>query len=129
MLLRQGRANRHSLGLQVCRVVDAPAFIQTARHAELGLCKRNSNENASYSGLRVRNHEHAEWIKAGARQHMYPEPWHLSYAPLSTQAIKLVTPDLLRRVTMDANILGKELVLERIDEIFEKHVLNICLAD
>jgi hypothetical protein len=58
---------------------------------------------------------------------MYPEPWHLSYAPLSTQVIKLVTPDLLRRVTLETDILGKELVLERIDDIYEKHVLNICL--
>lgn len=55
---------------------------------------------------------------------MYPEPWHLSYAPLSMQVVKLVTPELLTRVTEEAQILGKEFVLERIPEIYVNHILN-----
>jgi hypothetical protein len=43
---------------------------------------------------------------------MYPEPWHLSYAPLSAEIIKLVSPELLCCVTAQAEILGKEMVLE-----------------
>jgi len=56
---------------------------------------------------------------------MFPEPWHLSYAPISMQVLKQVTPDLLKRVTQQADILGKELVLERIDHIYRNHILNI----
>lgn len=53
---------------------------------------------------------------------MYPEPWHLSYAPLSMQVVKDVTPELLMRVTEEADILGKELVLQRIPEIYRNHI-------
>jgi len=60
---------------------------------------------------------------------MYPEPWHLSYAPLSMQAVKLVTPEFLTRVTEEADILGKELVLEKIPEIYARHILNIVSPD
>ncbi|HEY0063814.1 MAG TPA: M15 family metallopeptidase [Telluria sp.] len=56
---------------------------------------------------------------------MYPEPWHLSYAPVASVALGLVTPDLLRRVTREADILGKELILPRIEQIYEQHVMNI----
>lgn len=60
---------------------------------------------------------------------MYPEPWHLSYAPLSTKALKQVSPELLRDAVIDAEILGKALVLERISEIYEQHILNIVSPD
>jgi LAS superfamily LD-carboxypeptidase LdcB len=55
---------------------------------------------------------------------MYPEPWHLSYAPLSMQAVELVTPELLTRVTQEAEILGKELILQMIPEIYANHIRN-----
>jgi hypothetical protein len=55
---------------------------------------------------------------------MYPEPWHLSYAPLSMKLVKLVTPELMMRVTEAADILGKELVLQRIPEIYVNHIAN-----
>jgi LAS superfamily LD-carboxypeptidase LdcB len=55
---------------------------------------------------------------------MYPEPWHLSYAPLSMQAVKLVTPELLTHTTQQAEILGKEWILERIPDIYVNHILN-----
>ena len=60
---------------------------------------------------------------------MYPEPWHLSYAPLSTKALKQVSPKLLRDAVIDAKISGKALVLERISEIYERHILNIVSPD
>ncbi|WON87169.1 M15 family metallopeptidase [Delftia sp. UGAL515B_04] len=60
---------------------------------------------------------------------MYPEPWHLSYAPLSTKALKQVSPELLRDAVIDAEILGKTLVLKRISEIYEQHILNIVSPD
>ena len=60
---------------------------------------------------------------------MYPEPWHLSYAPLSTKALKQVSTKLLRDAVIDAEISGKALVLERISEIYERHILNIVSPD
>jgi hypothetical protein len=60
---------------------------------------------------------------------MYPEPWHLSYAPLSMQVVKLVTPELLTRITLEAEILGKELILKRISDIYVNHVTNFVLPD
>ena len=60
---------------------------------------------------------------------MYPEPWHLSYAPLSTKALKQVSPKLLRDAVIDAEISGKALVLKRIPEIYERHILNIVSPD
>jgi LAS superfamily LD-carboxypeptidase LdcB len=55
---------------------------------------------------------------------MYPEPWHLSFAPLSMKAIAYVTPALLHSVTAGADIAGKPLVLEMIPWIHENHILN-----
>ncbi|WP_431265315.1 M15 family metallopeptidase [Roseateles chitinivorans] len=56
---------------------------------------------------------------------MFPEPWHLSYRPLSTLALQQVTVDLLARVIAEADILGKALVLEMLPEIHRDHILNV----
>ena len=55
---------------------------------------------------------------------MYPEPWHLSYAPLAMPAVRQVSVELLTRVTEDSDILGKALVLPRIPSIYHGHILN-----
>ena len=60
---------------------------------------------------------------------MFEEPWHLSYAPASLSAIREVSVELLLDVTREANILGKEIVLDLIPEIYEKHVLNYVRPD
>lgn len=60
---------------------------------------------------------------------MFEEPWHLSYAPASLVAINEVSVQLLIDVTKEANILGKEIVLDLIPEIYEKHVLNYISPD
>ena len=56
---------------------------------------------------------------------MYPEPWHLSYAPVSMRAIDDLSVALLARVTAAARMPGKARVLEMLPEIFERHVRNI----
>ena len=60
---------------------------------------------------------------------MYPEPWHLSYAPLSLKAIDCLSVDLLIKVTRDAEILGKDLLIERLPEIYRSHILNTVAPD
>ncbi|WP_235965445.1 M15 family metallopeptidase [Caenimonas soli] len=59
---------------------------------------------------------------------MYPEPWHLSYAPLSTKVIGQVSADLLTEVIEASPVLGKDLLLPRIPEIFRNHILNFNRA-
>lgn len=60
---------------------------------------------------------------------MYPEPWHLSYAPASMEAIKAVSPELLAEVTRAADIQGKTIALELIPSIYENHILNYVSPD
>jgi LAS superfamily LD-carboxypeptidase LdcB len=60
---------------------------------------------------------------------MYPEPWHLSYAPLSEPALRQVTVELLTKVIREADVLGKNLVLENMSRIYRDHILNIVLPD
>ena len=56
---------------------------------------------------------------------MYPEPWHLSYARVSIPALESLSLELLASIIQASNIKGKELVLERLPEIYQHHVLNI----
>src|ERR1700759_533206 len=56
---------------------------------------------------------------------MFPEPWHLSYAPVSMRAIDDLTLDVLRRATEASDIPGKARVLELLPQILERHVRNI----
>ena len=56
---------------------------------------------------------------------MYPEPWHLSFAPVSLRAIEDLSVPLLAELTARSAMLGKDRVLERMPDIFERHILNI----
>ncbi|MFP6560183.1 M15 family metallopeptidase [Paraburkholderia sp. B3] len=56
---------------------------------------------------------------------MYPEPWHLSYAPLSVPALQQMNVPLLASAIRKADMLGKDLVLERLPQIYEQHMLTI----
>lgn len=53
------------------------------------------------------------------------EWWHLSYAPLSNQYLKQLTPNLVELLLKRSHIKFKEQILEKLTEIFEKFVLNI----
>lgn len=54
-----------------------------------------------------------------------PEPWHLSYAPVSTIALDLLTPDLIAQTVRASDMLGKDHVLERIGDIHHRYVANV----
>ncbi|MFB2978369.1 M15 family metallopeptidase [Microseira sp. BLCC-F43] len=56
---------------------------------------------------------------------MYPEPWHLSYARVSIPALESLSLELLEWTIQASNIKGKQLVLKRLPEIYQHHVLNI----
>lgn len=57
---------------------------------------------------------------------MYEEPWHLSYEPLATLALEWLTLDLLEQIVAESSMLGREAVLERLPDLYERHVRMIC---
>ena len=71
-------------------------------------------------------HEHG-FFRPYARDQggMFPEPWHLSYAPISLRAIDDLTLDVLTRVTAASALPGQARVLALLPEILERHVRNI----
>jgi LAS superfamily LD-carboxypeptidase LdcB len=53
------------------------------------------------------------------------EPWHLSYAPVSGDAIEGLSLPVLRRALVDSELLGKSQVLERLPEIYTRFILAV----
>lgn len=56
---------------------------------------------------------------------VFPEAWHLSYAPVSLPALKALTPLLLGEVIHASDMLGRDYVLERIADLHARYVANI----
>jgi LAS superfamily LD-carboxypeptidase LdcB len=54
-----------------------------------------------------------------------PEPWHLSYAPVSQPALESLSLSMLRQVLEGSAIAGKPLVLARLPEIYTRFLLAI----
>jgi LAS superfamily LD-carboxypeptidase LdcB len=54
-----------------------------------------------------------------------PEPWHLSYAPISVQATQTLTPDVLAEALAVESVLGHEIVCARLADIHERYVRNV----
>jgi LAS superfamily LD-carboxypeptidase LdcB len=51
-----------------------------------------------------------------------PEPWHISYAPISVPALRSLTIDVLADAIGGSEMLGRESVLARLPELYEKYV-------
>ncbi|HET9662917.1 MAG TPA: M15 family metallopeptidase [Burkholderiales bacterium] len=56
---------------------------------------------------------------------VFPETWHLSYAPVSTVAIDLLTLVIFEETVRASTILGREIVLQRIEAIYRTYVVNV----
>lgn len=54
-----------------------------------------------------------------------PEPWHLSYAPVSQGALESLSLSTLRRVLEGSSIEGKAHVLARLPEIYTRFLLTV----
>jgi LAS superfamily LD-carboxypeptidase LdcB len=54
-----------------------------------------------------------------------PEPWHLSYGPVSLPALESLSLSMLRHVLDGSGILGKPYVLARLPEIYTRFLLAI----
>jgi LAS superfamily LD-carboxypeptidase LdcB len=79
----------------------------------------------------------AEWLEVNAARFGFfrpfrgvlsgvqPEPWHFSFAPVAENARRSLTPAVLRKAIAAAPLLGKEQVLERLDELHARYVAAI----
>lgn len=56
---------------------------------------------------------------------LHPEPWHLSYAPVSQPALAALSLTLLEEAIRPAELLGKSIVLDRLAAI---HASQVCLV-
>ena len=54
-----------------------------------------------------------------------PEPWHLSYAPVSLPALESLSLSMLRHVLEGSAIAGKPHVLARLPEIYTRFMLAV----
>jgi LAS superfamily LD-carboxypeptidase LdcB len=54
-----------------------------------------------------------------------PEPWHLSYAPVSLPALESLSLSMLRQVLQDCEIAAKPQVLARLPEIYTRYLLSV----
>lgn len=58
------------------------------------------------------------------RQGVAPERWHLSYGPLASEFLGMLSPELLRDTIEGADMFLKDVVLENLDEIVHRFVRN-----
>ncbi len=53
------------------------------------------------------------------------EPWHLSFAPVSVQALQSMTVKILEEALADSDVLGLEIISAQLPEIFSQYVMNV----
>jgi LAS superfamily LD-carboxypeptidase LdcB len=63
----------------------------------------------------------------GVRSGVQPEPWHCSFAPIAEKARRSLSPAVLKAAIADAPLLGKEVVLARLDELHARYVATVDL--
>jgi LAS superfamily LD-carboxypeptidase LdcB len=63
------------------------------------------------------------------RSGMYPEPWHLSHVVCAQAALGALDVDMVARAVRGSDMLGRELVLEMLPELYRTHVLDIDPPD
>ncbi len=78
-----------------------------------------------------------EWLEANAPRFGFfrpfrgvlsgvrPEPWHFSFAPVAENARRALSPAVLSRALAAAPLLGKDVVLARLDQLHARYVANI----
>jgi len=78
-----------------------------------------------------------DWLAANLANHgffrpyttdrggVHPEPWHLSYAPVSVPALGALTESVLRESIAGSEIEGRESVLSELSSIYDKYVASV----
>ncbi len=57
---------------------------------------------------------------------VHPEPWHISHAAISLPALGGLNPGLVAEALQEGEVLGREAVLERLDDLFQRYVVNVA---
>jgi LAS superfamily LD-carboxypeptidase LdcB len=57
---------------------------------------------------------------------VHPEPWHISFVAVSEHALRRLTPAVLAEALAASDLLGRKLVLSRIDELHARFVANVA---
>jgi LAS superfamily LD-carboxypeptidase LdcB len=55
-----------------------------------------------------------------------PEPWHLSFAPISGQALQALTPEVLAEALSGVDLAGEAIVRSQLAEIYQRYVLAVA---
>jgi LAS superfamily LD-carboxypeptidase LdcB len=58
------------------------------------------------------------------RNGVAPERWHVSYAPVASAYAQLLTPRFLRETIQQADMRLRDVVLQNLDAIYERFVIN-----
>jgi LAS superfamily LD-carboxypeptidase LdcB len=126
-------ASRHHWGTEI-DVVDAAAMAAMGDGYRAQLLPEEFREGGVFYAMH-------EWLNANMARFgffrpyarylggVFPEPWHLSYAPISTQLLDLMSPQLLHDAIMSSDILGKAIALEMVSSIYENQVMKIAMPD
>ncbi|MCZ6912440.1 MAG: M15 family metallopeptidase [Proteobacteria bacterium] len=61
----------------------------------------------------------------GSGDGIQSEPWHLSFAPVSVQALQSMTVAILEEALADSDVLGLDTISAQLPEIFSQYVLNV----
>ena len=79
----------------------------------------------------------SEWLAANLGNHGFfrpyrtdrggvsPEPWHLSYTPVSEPTLQALTLDVLTEAIEGSDLEGREHVLAQLPEIYDRYVVSI----
>lgn len=122
--------SRHHWGTEI-DVIDSAAVPD-------GYCVRLLPDEAQPGGVFDRLHR---WLNAnmGAygffrpyrtfRGGVNPEPWHLSFAPVSFHALETLTLAAFQDAVHASSILGKDRVLARSGEIYQRYIANVDAPD
>jgi LAS superfamily LD-carboxypeptidase LdcB len=122
-------ASRHHWGTEV-DVYDRAALRSAQRPA---LVTREYGPKGVFEKL-------SEWLKQHAadfgfflpydidRGGVQPEPWHLSYAPISSHVVGELTVGVLRQVLADVDLAGAQIVKPLLRDIHERYVATVAVA-
>ncbi|MFM2287246.1 MAG: hypothetical protein RL684_389 [Pseudomonadota bacterium] len=120
-------ASRHHWGSD-CDVVDAAAL-------PAGEQQRLEPQDYAPGG---RHAPLADWLARHAgdygfyapydidRGGVYPEPWHLSFAPVAGPALAAMSPQLLAQALAGVSIEGRATIERRLPQLFERYVSAVA---
>jgi LAS superfamily LD-carboxypeptidase LdcB len=119
-------ASRHHWGTDI-DLIDRNA---TLSGYQAQLIEEEFGAGGPFAALGVWLEEHAARFGffrpyQGVRSGVQPEPWHFSFAPVAENARRELTAAVLRSALENAPLLGRDQVLERLEELHERYVQRI----